>query len=345
MISDNAVERYRPCPYDPLRRGRLWTPDRFPKLWSLWQEIRPQFPDARSAFYDGLCKLLAHSPIGSFDRGSRSVSVATTGPGVELRVYLWYFFKHVCYMLMETREHTRRPFSIEWPWNRTLSRLLQEFRCTFVTFNYDSVLENVLTHRLKQPIAVPAHNSRGWYDCYNCPKQLVLKPHGCVHFYAPAHVNCGAGWWLNNAGQPTLWSGGNCLTTRHEKPVSIPLIPLIVPPGHTDRHYLDPVTDISQTVHQAFSDADAVVCAGFSCGDADREEFLSYCAGARRNIPVIHAGLLNDATGSCHAILKEIGGDRYRFVRADTDPCSSRIIQIPEMMNDLITKTAHATGI
>lgn len=339
LIADKGVERYRPTPHDPLPRGRLWTPNRFPRLWALWGETRPQFPDARTAFYEGICKRLAQSPIGSFDRDSRSVSVTTNGPGVELRVYLWYFFKHVYHTMMETRDHTRPPFPAEWPWNYTLSRLIQAFRCTFVSFNYDSVLENVLMYRLKQPISAPAHNSRGWYDCYNCSKQLVLKPHGCVHFYAPAGSYCGAGWWLNKAGQPAVWTSGNCMTVRLEMPDSIPLVPLIVPPGHTDRHYLDPVTDISQTVHQAFTDADAVVCAGFSCGDADTEEFLSYCGRAKRHIPVVHVGLPNDARGNCHSILNNMGGDRYRFVVADTDWRSSRIIRIPDMMSHLINTT------
>ncbi|MBX3386087.1 MAG: hypothetical protein KF768_05925 [Phycisphaeraceae bacterium] len=344
LIPDQPTERYRPSQYDPLPRGRLWSPDRFPELWKLWQSARPHFPDARSTFYEGICKQLAQSPIGTFDRSSQSVSVATSGPGVELRVYLWYFFKHVCCTLIEARTHTRRPFPVDWPWNDALSRLLQAFRCTFVSFNYDNILENVLEFRLRTPIVAPAHNSSGWYHCYNCPKQLVLKPHGCVHFYAPAGGYCGAGWWLNREGGPVVWTGGNCMTVRHEVPDSIPLVPLIVPPGHTDRHYLDPVADISQTVHQAFSDADAIVCAGLSCGDADKEEFLSYCGRAHRNIPVVHVGLTNDAQGNCHTILRNLGGDRYRFILADTDPSSDRIVGIPDMINLLIATTPQTTA-
>ncbi len=166
---------YLPGTHDELPRQPLWSPDSrlFPNLAKLLRDADGDF--------NRLCERIA--AIGRLNRGNLPGDWTFTaeGPAYELRVYLWYLFKHLDRELRRGLEERR---FVNWAWLPIIDCMMKCFSPVFVSYNYDCVLEMCFARIFNTNSSTPVHLAdRVFSELSSLRMPLVLKPHGCVSLF------------------------------------------------------------------------------------------------------------------------------------------------------------------
>jgi len=119
---------------------------------------------------------------------------------------------------------------------------------------------------------------------------LLLKPHGSISYdRLGGLILIGFGnTWLDPSAHMTL----RCV---HGTPLigwpldNMPiLLPDLVPPGHSELHLLDTVTDVVPAINQSIRECDALILCGLSAREPDTEEVKRYLSNLEIGTPVVH---------------------------------------------------------
>ena len=122
----------------------------------------------------------------------------------------------------------------------------------------------------------------------------------------------------------TPWLGANRLDIRgdpfivleSEEPTRFPILPDMIPPGHSKLHFSNPRSDVQAAIGSALRLSDLVIVIGLSANAPDYVEVADYVRHIRRDTETVHVDI---RASSPMAALLKARTRRYRRV----DPTSA----------------------
>ena len=289
----------------------------FPLLWEAWEtfnalHVTPELEHdtiaIERAFYDDMA---ATETINTdFNKGLLSFKLPS--PAAQLRAYLFYIFRYYDELVKEhlTNEHLN-----SWQWTRPFILLNELLSMTYISFNYDCILEMAL-HSFGYQTQLPAF--RGSFGVVTPARsRRVIKPHGSINYDFVLPSMIGGFSWRSNESR-TLTFKENMLKGSFvevtETPPKHPVMPDIVPPGHTLTDRLNPSFRLEQEIEYFLSTADLVILCGLSASEPDTVEIDSYLSQLRIGTPVFHIGLTNDRDNPAGQLLDTHSGYNRTFI-------------------------------
>ena len=312
--------QYLPSENDRFERSSLWDREKFPLLHSAMEESVCNGRSRRDAWTSVCASAAVSAPFIQQYENQPMIEATGGSLGMELRAYLWHLFKYYAHDCHARISETN---PVPWRFERLLTSLLRFTRSTWVSFNYDKWLEDRLRFDCSQAkLGAPVLPTQ---DCLghligripNAP--VVLKPHGCVHHYAPAGFGGSPNWWLDEG--RFIWGDGDVFVDIVDFPNSIPPIPTLVPRGHAGEiHLADPMSDVQQAIPLAVSDCEILIVFGFSAAPPDDDEFKRYLSNMKEGTIAVHVGRAWDRDNEAARLLRQaIPSQRYQFVDSETE--------------------------
>lgn len=331
-VADQIVTHYLipPPPHIQFRprhegdppAGPLWTQELFGELWRVWhEEVAPKHGalDAAGLYWEFLRHMTTiPAPVMKGEDGK--FTFYTMGSNVELRSYLWHLFTEYDTIVEEALkrrfgepEDVRlvQDFYYGWEWGQIIQRLNKEFYCTYISFNYDMILERVLS-AMGIKIVCPTSNDQLQLplerDC-----RLILKPHGSISFFTDFGFYAPKSAPLRDFALYADRDGFATWATQDYRDAR-PSIFDVVPPGHSgSQHITNPLFDIGRLCADAVAGADAILLCGLSAADPDTQEMDELLSNASKKSLAVHVGREGDSDNEAAKILRRHCGE-YVFV-------------------------------
>lgn len=299
---------------DRFQRSRLWTADKWPKLYQYWNDFGDALP------FLNLCSLIAEEGPINPDRDKGEWTFSTDSVQFELRCYLWHLFR---YYDLVTGKYVAANDISKWVWARGLRSMLASTTLTAVSLNYDCLLELIIS-KLGVPLNVPSGQTSAFSWENAKLGQYLIKPHGSISSRGvSAAFALGPNPWLRNMmiqGCKTFLYSDEM--DKEYPPVSCPSLPDLVPPGHNEEHLSFPTRFREHDCIQAMSSADSVVFVGVSGSEPDTAEIARYIDHIPITSRIATVGLrrYDDQDNSLARLLKNRRKRTiYQFFDAESD--------------------------
>jgi hypothetical protein len=316
---------------DPALRGcSLWSRELFPNLCSVAPEAIARAPSFQQAVEHVLSLRTPASLNFTRAAGAMSFHGGIDPYDLELRAYLWLLFESISRRFVA---ELQRPGALkrfdDWPWRSFMLEVCSAFATTFVSFNYECLLETTLARRGIVAVTVaPNAVCRRHYPFHHLTCH-VWKPHGCVSFYMPKNVYYGPRPWRTVAGQNIIVHNIRYSTPSAVSRVwpakKMPVLPDIVPPG--ERHSVIADTmDYTEQVREVVSSADVLVFVGLSARPPDDQEIKYMLQDVRTEVPVLHAGIAHDDRNHLATLLKD-ASRKYSYFPLDDERGEQRFFE------------------
>lgn len=299
----------------------------FPFLWEAWETYQQATVGKVQsvqewAFYDSLWRNQRANT--TYDKGS--VSLISDDPPLQLRAYLFYLFRH--YFEIMKPYTTRLQQWEKWEWFPWLQLLNQFFDTTYISFNYDLVLESALG-ALGFSFFCPV--STADINIPTPPKaRRVVKPHGSIAFHLGGFKMRIVGR-SHNVFQNCGFS--NMMRVMIPPPKHTSIFE-IVPPGHNVIDRIIPEFRLEDEVINHISNADLIILCGLSAREPDTKEIRGYLSHIKRKTSALHLGLPGDDKNDAGQILRKFAGKNYKFM----DVLSNDFHQFPHTVVGLLRK-------
>jgi hypothetical protein len=216
---------------------------------------------------------------------------------------------------------------------KSINYLIYKYETTIISFNYDIMLESLCLSGLNRIVDV---DKRFLYHPLTCMADLrqrkpgwplLLKPHGSISYdrLGRAMLIGFGNTWLDPSAHITL--RGLRATPRIGWPLdNMPiLLPDLVPPGHSQLHLLDTVTDVVPAINQSIHECDALILCGLSAREPDTEEVERYLSNLKIGTPVVHVD--KNRNNPAGLLLKAVSGGSYSECEIDeVDAIPARLL-------------------
>lgn len=308
LLPASGLLNYIPVEGDRFEIGPLWDRKKWPRLFDAWTNHRGTVTEF---FASRASKRL--NP----DAKSGRITYSTSSLEYEIRAYLWHYFRSIALIYSRSRIDIQR-----WKWFGPFARMLSLYRTTFITFNYDTVLEQYLYTYSNSVFGLDTHIFHPFDD--TCPAldsfpshvYLVISVHGSYGFLPEASVIRDPNPWLSDhrfSGCYELGVGRRW----NPAPSHFPAVPDLIPPGHAGDHMVNPSCTARIHAKAEIAKADLVVFCGLSGREPDTAEIVELIASIPSHTKVIHVGLDADRSTPVGSMLLATCESRYCFVRAD----------------------------
>lgn len=327
--------------------GPLWREDVFPDLFVKWEERTRdlRIADPFERYWDFI-RYMTAIPPPRMPEEDGTFTFVTMGSHAELRSYIWHLFTEYDLVIRDAlfnrlgeNEDVEaiQDFYHNWEWGAVIHRINSEFECSYISYNYDLILERVLS-ALGFTIISPT--SKEQFPGIASRETLVLKPHGSINFYTDFGLYQPKTEPLHNFALYTKIKGFSTWPRADYQEIR-PSIFDVVPPGHWGPgHITNPFFNIDDLCRDVIASADVIILCGLSAADPDTPEIDALLSHAAKGSLAIHVGLDGDSENIAAKLLRKHCG-AYEFVRVG----QTAGLVMPEMLWQLGKDGVdHGTG-
>lgn len=270
---------------DHLSEQVLWDSALWPKLTAHLEHLEFDL--------DKLWQTFIHSHNLNHTRESGSWSIDETGLAFEIRWYIWFYFRNT--LKLYPQISNRIP---KWSWMPILGKLINDYKLSYVTFNYDLFFDITMSimGQLVWPVIIEEKESLNKLLVNSIP---AIKVHGSFEHMLPRDGIIGG-----NITKPWLTSG---IINQNNQIINQPLIrvpygeikyferwpwlPEIVPPGRPGDDLCHPQNIANIYAKQEITDCQILVVCGLSANEPDTSEVKDLLSTINKKTKILHIDL------------------------------------------------------
>lgn len=285
---------------DSFQEQVLWSSILWPKLTSHLENLEFDLDKLWQSFING------HNLNQS--RATDRWSINETNLAFEIRWYIWFYFRNTLKLYPQLYTGIRK-----WSWVPVLEKLINEYKLSYVTFNYD-LLFDVSLRMMGQyvwPVIIEEKEALNKLPVNSIP---AIKVHGSFEHMLPRDGMLGG-----NIRKPWLTSGiinhknriNNQPLLRIQNYGDIkffeewPWLPEIVPPGRPGDDLCHPHNIAGKYAKAEIDDCDVLIICGLSANEPDTTEIKELLSTINKQTKIIHIDLdpENSAPNMCEILI------------------------------------------